>query len=136
MLSLGLNLLGRVRRAYDFLGGASVLPDAYDLRVERLRGATGAEDTHGNPVVDWANPAKLIIDGCWIGRPSGIEMSEGRQTVLTEQWWYGPEDADVLETDRIRARGVTYEVSGPVFFEDDPVGPYSHKTCQLREVRG
>jgi hypothetical protein len=113
-----------------------VLPDLFNLRVERIRGVVLADDGHGNPVTDWTSPTKISIDGCWVGRPSGIEMSEGRQTVITEVWWYGPEDADVLETDRIKAREVLYSVSGPVFFEEDPVGPYSHKTCKLTEVRG
>ena len=115
-----------------------MLPDAFNLRIERIRGGVDPDDTHGNPVVDWSAPLRRIIDGCWIGRPSGVEMNEGRQTVITEQWWWGPEDADVLETDRIKdvETGVTYEVDGPIFFERDPVGPYSHRTCQIKEVRG
>jgi len=115
-----------------------VLPDLFNLRVERLRGEVDPEDSHGNPVIDWSVPLRKIIDGCWIGRPSGLEISEGRQTVITDTWWWGPEDADVLETDRIRdvELDVTYEVSGPVFFERDPTGLLQHKTCQLREVRG
>ena len=115
-----------------------VLPDFADLAVERQRG-TVTENTHGSAVVDWSSPAKLTITGCWIGRPSGTEMTQGRQTVIDEEWWWGPEGADVLSTDRLRDTdsNITYQVDGPVLIERDlDDGEFTHKTCQLKVITG
>jgi hypothetical protein len=116
---------------------SGVLPDFADLMIERQRGVA-SENTHGSSVIDWTTPATLLITGCWIGRPSGTEMTQGRQTVINEQWWWGPEDADVLETDRIRDTdsGIVYEIDGPVLIERDLDGQYTHKTCQLKAITG
>jgi hypothetical protein len=118
--------------------GSGVLPDVANLTIERQRG-TVIEDAHGSAVIDWSSPAKLLITGCWIGRPSGSEMINGRQTVIDEEWWYGPEDADVLETDRIRdiEADITYEVDGKVRLERDfDQGELTHKECQLKAITG
>jgi hypothetical protein len=118
------------------------LPDFADLDVERQRG-TLIENSHGSSVMDWSSPAKLMISGCWIGRSTagasiGIELATGRQTVLTQQSWWGPEDADVVETDRLRdvESDIIYEIDGPVIVERDFDGLATHKTCQLKVVTG
>jgi hypothetical protein len=112
------------------------LPWFATLEVERLRGTT-TDDFHGG-TTDWANPNRLMLYNCWFGRPSGVELSEGRQTVVTDVWWWGDEDADVDEGDRLRdvERDITYDVAGPVLYERDPRDNLNHKTCQVREVRG
>jgi hypothetical protein len=114
-----------------------MLPGFAKVTVERLRGVPTA-DGHGNMPLDWASPAVLTIERCWIGQPGGVELSTGQQTTITEQHWWGPADADVMSADRIKdvELGVTYVVDGPVLFERDPVGPYSHKTCLLKAVSG
>jgi hypothetical protein len=114
------------------------LPDIADLVVDRLRGTT-AQDSHGNDQVDWSNPSVLTIAGCWIGQPSGIELANGRQTVIDTEWWWGPQAADVISTDRIRdvETGITYDIITDVRLIRDPdQGEYTHKTCQLKAVTG
>jgi hypothetical protein len=112
-----------------------MLPGFATLTVERLR-AGAAQDSHGNTILDWSSPAVLTIERCWIGRPQGREISIDQQTVITEQWWWGPADADVESVDRLRdvELDITYTVDGPVLFSRDPVGPYSHKSCRLKVV--
>ena len=111
------------------------LPDWLDLEVERLRG-TVIEDTHGSSITDWSSPSRLVIEGCWIGTPGGTEFVLGRQTVINEQWWWGPQDADVLSTDRLRNADsdITYEIDGPILPEPDLDGEFSHKRCKLKAV--
>ena len=118
------------------------LPDFANLTVERLRGVTG-EDSHGSAVIDWSSPNALEIDGCWIGPwlggAPGTELVAGRQTVITEQWWWGPADADVEETDRLRdvEMDVTYEVVGAVVIARDlDEGVNTHKHCPIKVVEG
>jgi hypothetical protein len=115
------------------------LPKFANLVVERLRGVS-TEDAHGNEVVDWTDPDVTEIKGCWIGRPSGLEFVQGRQTAVLELWWWGPADADVTEHDRIKdlANGITYEVNSPVFPEYRPNRGGSpkvdHKSARLEVI--
>lgn len=114
-----------------------MLPPGFDLTVERLRGIAAPEDTHGNVVSDWTSPSRLTIIGCWIGPgPLGAEYDVSRQTVVAEQWWYGPETADVLPTDRIRDvdLDLTYQVASDVTLNRDPAGQITHKTCKLKMI--
>src|SRR5215216_2703094 len=107
------------------------LPSDADLVVERLRG-TDISDTHGTTITDWSNPSVLKIEGCWIGPAGGgVEYRIDRQTVVTDEIWWGPVDADVLPKDRIRdtETGVVYEVNGPVAFLRGFHKVLSHKTC-------
>ena len=112
-----------------------MLPPGFNLTVERLR-ATNAQDAHGNDIPDWTTPNTLTINGCWIGSAAGVELVDGRQTVVLEQQWFGPEDADLLSTDRLRdiQLNATYVVDGPVMLNRDPTGHIAHKTCKLKQV--
>src|SRR5215212_1061476 len=113
------------------------LPWIAQLTVERLRAIETTDDGHGNESPNWDSAIPFVIENCWIGRPGGREISSGQQTTLLEQWWWGPENADVKPTDRIRdmETGIVYEVDGPVILERDPLDLYSHKTCQLKAVQ-
>jgi hypothetical protein len=115
--------------------GGVVLPPGFNLIVERLR-ATTTEDTHGNTIPNWATPDILAIKGCWVGSANGVEIVDGRQTVVTEQYWWGPQDADILPADRVRdvEASITYEVDSPVLVHRDPTGRIGHKTCKLKLV--
>src|SRR5215218_5598360 len=100
--------------------------------VERHRG-TSVEDTHGNTIIDWTNPDVLTIARCWIG-PAGLgteEVNNRQTTVLQLQWW-GPFEADVKETDRLKSvrTGLVYEVAGPVVPIESPTGNLDQKTCR------
>jgi hypothetical protein len=108
------------------------------LTVERLRGTVTADDTHGNQTIDWSDPDVLEIAGCWIGPAGGLELRDARQTVILDERWWGPEDADVLEADRIKdiSTGLTYEVNTPVLLHRDPAQELGHKTCGVRMIIG
>lgn len=113
-----------------------MLPPFANLIVERIRGTAAAPDTHGNIVLDWTSPDVLPIYRCWMDNQGSREIVNGRQTTILTQWWYGPEDADVLSTDRLKntQTGIVYEVDSDVVFVPDPVGPYSHKMATLKAV--
>jgi len=106
-----------------------------NLTVERRR-ATAAEDAHGNQVLDWPNASVLLIYDCWIDSVVTREDVGGRQTTVLERWWYGPEDADVISTDRLKDvdAGLTYEVDSDVVLVRDPHGLHSHKTCKVKVI--
>jgi hypothetical protein len=109
------------------------------LTVERLRGTVTADDAHGNQTIDWSDPDVLEISDCWIGPAGrGLELRDARQTVILDEYWWGPEDADVLETDRIKnlRTGVTYEVSTAVVSVADPDEELGHKTCGVQVITG
>lgn len=113
-----------------------MLPPIANLTVERQR-ATFTEDAHSNQVPDWTNPGRLTIDDCWIDSVLTKEDIGGRQTTVLERWWYGPEDADVLSTDRILdvEEGLVYEVDSDVVVVRDPHGLLTHKTCKVKVIR-
>lgn len=112
------------------------LPGVANLMVERLRGVE-SQDSHGNTVTDWTTPSVLAIDGCWIGPPGrGVEYRQDRQTVVTDQIWWGPPDADVVPKDRIRdpESGIVYEVAGPVLTQHGFHNLLNHKEAPLQVI--
>ncbi|HEX5541114.1 MAG TPA: hypothetical protein VFX60_06060 [Micromonospora sp.] len=71
------------------------------------------EDRYGNEVRDWVNQERIESDG-WAFAPrfSDEASDAGRQGVIVGLTGLGPPGADVLATDRMEVRGLTYEVEG------------------------
>lgn len=102
--------------------------------VVRLR-ATTTTDAHNNPVRSWSSPSSLTIDGCSVQPAEGDEYLLGREQITSRWKWFGPSDADVLSTDRLRHASVDYEVDGSVQLWPDHAG-LGHKWAYLKKVAG
>jgi hypothetical protein len=92
--------------------------------VTRIRATSGGRDPFGDPV----GPAvpDLDIPGCAIApRQAGEQIGQGRYAVTSGLTVYAPAGADVLPSDRLRVRGVLYEVDGE---PADWRSPYSGRT--------
>lgn len=70
-----------------------------------------AEDAHGNPVEDWADPVDLGIYAFNPGTTSEPFLP-GHDRVVTQPAIYVPEGATIGPRDKITVRGVTYDVDG------------------------
>ncbi|MCA6090949.1 hypothetical protein LE181_02010 [Streptomyces sp. SCA3-4] len=80
--------------------------------VTVLRPGAPVRDVYGNDVhgPDEEHP----VPGCSIAPRSGSETVGGRDTVVEHLVIFAPPAADVRPTDRLRIRGLTYTVHGPV----------------------
>lgn len=79
-------------------------------------------DRYGNTTVDWTTPTRTDIDGVAVAPRTSGEEHAGRTAVIVGLTLYLPAGADMRATDRVVARGSTYEVVG------DPavwVSPYT-----------
>lgn len=102
--------------------------------VYRLRGHA-SPDSWGDSGADWSNPNSLPIYGCSVQPVQGDENVLTRDSVTSRWNLFLPMDADVRSSDRIRHRGVVYEVDGSVQVWPDFFG-YGHKVALLRLVEG
>ena len=75
-------------------------------------------DRYGNPVEDWTNVTERD-EGCLIGSPaSGEPLMDARAPLDSDLTLIFPgRDPGILHTDRVRARGVVYEVNGRPFVQ-------------------
>lgn len=69
-------------------------------------------DAHGNEVADWSDATETDVPGVAIGPGATDEDGTDRQASIDNVTFYMPTGTDVLPSDRIEARGVTYEVYG------------------------
>jgi len=78
--------------------------------VIRLRAALVSD--HGALVPDWDNVTEAVLDG-WLLQPgASLEDLTNRAGVSIEWTAYGPYDADVIASDRIRLPSGDYSVIG------------------------
>jgi len=102
--------------------------------VYRLRGSV-SPDAWGDSRVDWANPQSLTIEGCSVQPIPGDENVLTRDSVTSRWNLFLPLDADVRSSDRVRHRGVVYEVDGSVQEWPDFFG-HGYKIAVLKLVEG
>ena len=80
--------------------------------VVRLRPGT-TENRSGGVDLDWSTPGTLTITGCLIEpRMEGENAEQGRQGRVIGWNVYAPDGVDVEATDRLRVRGIDYDVDG------------------------
>uniref|UniRef100_UPI0026F45B7A hypothetical protein n=1 Tax=Nocardiopsis sp. YSL2 TaxID=2939492 RepID=UPI0026F45B7A len=91
-------------------------------------------DRHGDPLP--GDPAETDSPGWDIQPASTSEDTEGGDTVEEEWTAIGPPGADVRATDRVRWRGLEYQVEGRPEPWPDERGQPHHIEMQLRRVRG
>lgn len=75
--------------------------------------ATTTTDRYNNSVPDWTTPETVTLTARGVEPTSSTEDDrDGRQAVITGYRVYLDSGADVLPSDRVVLRGVTYEVNG------------------------
>jgi hypothetical protein len=93
--------------------------------------ATGPD---GDPVP--GSGSRTDVDGCSVQPRTSTEDTDARDTVVTGKIAFVPAGADILATDRIEFRGVTYAVDGDPGDWDDLSGDPDHLEVLLRRVTG
>ena len=108
-----------------------MLPSFAKQMVTRIRPTV--QTSRGSQIPDWSNPDRIVISGCSV-QPASTDLSQDGRVlgILDGMTCYMPENADVLEGDRIEYEGIVYAIDGaPRVWPS--VGNLSHK--QLRLVR-
>lgn len=95
-------------------------------------------DRYGNEVADWTNPTETTVAGCALApRTEDESRANARQGVIIGLTLYAPPGTDLRATDRIVARGETFEVDG---FPGDWANPFTGTEfgieAALRRVEG
>jgi hypothetical protein len=112
-----------------------MLPDVIATEtIVRVR-ATTTTNTHGNATSSWDSPGVLTITGCSVQPVTGDEVILNRDAVTSRWQLFAPLDADLLSSDRVRHRGVDYEIDGSVQRWPD-FGGLGHTACYLTLVEG
>jgi hypothetical protein len=76
------------------------------------------------------------VGGCSVQPRVSTEATDGRDTIITGLIAYVPAGADILSTDQIVFRGVTYAVDGDPGYWDDLTATADHIEVPLRRVSG
>ena len=93
--------------------------------VTVLRMVETTTDRYGRPVQTWPEPG-VDVDGCAVAPRTSTEPAQvGRQGVITGVTVYLPAGTAIGPHDRVRARGVVYDVEGE---PGDWRNPYSGRT--------
>lgn len=107
--------------------------------VTRLRG-TPVLDPYSQEVtgLSWDGPPELPIPGCGIEpRPSSEPTQDARNSVVSGYTVYADFDADVTPADRLRIRGVVYEIEGDIGEWANPfTGRQAGAVIQTKRVSG
>jgi hypothetical protein len=92
---------------------------------------------YDDTVPDWSDPDLESIDGCALAPELAAEDSDHRQGVVIGWTLYAPAGADIEPSDRIVARGDTYEVDGePADWRSPFSGRAAGVALSLRRVEG
>ena len=100
----------------------------------------------GDELPDWNNTTEHDIAGCSV-QPmateevhfTGRQSSTGgvaRYAFITRWIVYGPTEADVLPTDRVRWGGAVYDVEGQIQRWPSPTGDLNHVAFEIRDPDG
>lgn len=98
--------------------------------LTRLRAATVMD--HGSPVQDWSSPAEAALPGWSLQPGASTEDTLHREAVRVDWTAYGPYDADVLATDKIRLPSGDYSVIGEPERWKSPTGRVSSTKILLQ----
>lgn len=72
----------------------------------------GAEDSHGNPVDSWAAEPGVAIKGCGFAPGGSTESGDNRTVIATNPQLFCPPGASITAKDRVKVRGLVFEVVG------------------------
>lgn len=91
--------------------------------IVRLRAALVSD--HGSLVSDWSTPTEATLAGWSLQPGASVEDLQNREAVRVDWTAYGPYDADVKATDRIRLPSGVYSVIGEPERWKSPTGRVS-----------
>ena len=105
--------------------------------ITRLRAPYKA-DRFGNPtsVRDWTAATSLDIPGCSVQPVAGTEVFDDRDARVQRWIVYAPVGTDLMSTDRIIHKGVTYEVDGDIRVWTGATGTLDNVQAILERVDG
>lgn len=103
--------------------------------VTRIR-ASLADDGYGNEVRDWPNAVETDLYGYRVQPERGSEYTIDREAITTRWRLFGPAGDDIQDTDRLRHRGVVYDIEGSVEDWPSPTGALAHIEARLIRVEG
>jgi hypothetical protein len=95
----------------------------------------------GTPVPDWANATEHEVTGCRL-QPASSERvlftaaGQARDAAVSTLRLFAPADADLDVRDRVRYRGVVYDLTGPPARWPSPTGALAHLEAELRRTEG
>lgn len=115
-----------------------LIPDWWTDTITVLRAPSGA-DRYGDDTRDWDNATEHEIPGCKVNPAESSEFAgsaDDRAQLTRRRILAAPRTADLLATDRVRFRDVTYEVEGEPQPWDSPTAAVSHVYAQLVAVEG
>lgn len=92
------------------------------------------QDAHGDPLP--GDPTEDEVSGCSVQPSSSVELTDGRDTVVSLWDAFLPAGTDVRATDQVRWNGQLYEVDGDPAPWDDDLGRAHHIEVRLRHVTG
>lgn len=99
--------------------------------------ATTTTDAYNNVVHDWSNPTEEDIPGAGFDPGTMNEDLNGRTAVIVHPTLYLPPGQTVAATNRVRVRGLDYEVVGEVAEWVNPfTGEHPGGTLSLKRVEG
>ena len=88
---------------------------AYGETVTRLRAGVSVDPYSQEVTEDWSNPSSFDVAGCGFDPgSSGETLDLARNVLITQPKVYAPAGSDIVATDRLVVRGITYEVDGDV----------------------
>lgn len=113
------------------------LPSWAQETVTRLR-APYIVDRYGNETStrDWSLATGVVIDRCSVQPMAGDEILGDRDARLKRWILYGPPNLDVVATDRIVHKGITYEVKGPAREWTGATGNLDNTQLELERLDG
>jgi hypothetical protein len=87
---------------------------------------------HGSLVDDWDNASEVTLTGWSLQPGASVEDLQNREAVLVAWTAYGPYDADVLGSDKIRLPSGDYAVIGEPERWKSPTGRVSSTKLLLQ----
>lgn len=88
---------------------------------------------HGSMVADWDNAAEATLTGWSLQPGASAEDLQNREAVRVDWTAYGPYEADVTATDKIRLPSGDYSVIGEPERWKSPTGRISSTKLLLRK---
>lgn len=113
------------------------LPSWCRETITRLRAPYKA-DRYGNPttVRDWLVATSQTIAGCSVQPVAGTEVFDDRDAIVQRWIIYAPRGTDLLSTDRVVHKGITYEVDGDIRVWTGATGTLDNVQAILERVDG
>jgi hypothetical protein len=110
-----------------------------DLRagetVTILRPGPPTQDEYGNDVP--GPPTEIPVPGCGVAPQQSSELTQARDTVTAGLTLYAPWGTDLRPTDKVRVRGIVYDVTGePGGFRSPFTGSTGPVVATLERVTG